>query len=343
MVKSLNALVSQARGDEDFDDFDYAYDFESEEQESRKGKQLPGLLPLEECETAGFERRQREECQEVPQLECNPVNVTKYRTEIVNKCKSIVDRECHVVDEQVPKEECVPSQKKVCHIAIRIEDEEVYDEVCNTIVKNICADPYHSPDKVSYPNPPPYPTSPPPPPPYPPHTPHPHPPPPPVQLHDPYKLTPTPAVPQSRHPRPYHFTPSPYPSPSPSYQTPHLPNPYLSALGRRRRHVPSPTPPGCHSVVSQDCHKVPKIVKNQVANPFLSSLYISVKVPYEKCDLVPDLDCQFVLKAIPVEECKPTVKQDCRDKAIEKPYLEEEEECFEVVYDECFLVSTSNF
>merc|ERR1711971_1299856 len=186
LVKSLNALVSQARGDEDFDDFDYAYDFEGEEeQERRKGKQVPGLLPLEECETAGFERRQREECQEVPQPECNPVNVTKYRTEIVNKCKSIVDRECHVVDEQVPKEECVPSQKKVCHIAIRIEDEEIYDEVCNTIVKNICADPYHSPEKVS-----PYPTSPPSPPPYPPHTPHPHPPPPPP-VH-PYKLTPIP-------------------------------------------------------------------------------------------------------------------------------------------------------
>merc|ERR1712088_1062033 len=133
LVKSLNALVSQARGDEDFEDFDYAYDFDSEEQESRQGKQLPALLPLEECETAGFERRQREECQEVPQLECNMV--------IVTKCKSIVDRECHVVDEQVPKEECVPSQKKICHIAIRIEDEEIYDEVCNTIVKNICADP----------------------------------------------------------------------------------------------------------------------------------------------------------------------------------------------------------
>ena len=70
---------------------------------------------------------------------------------------------------------------------------------------------------------------------------------------------------------------------------------------------------------------------------------LCVKVPYEKCDLIPDLDCQFVLKAVPVEECKPTVKQDCRDVAREKPYLEEEEECFEVVYDECFLVSATNF
>ena len=84
LVKSLSALVSQARGAEDFesaededfedfedfDDFDYAYDFDSGEEEERRGKQLPGLpgpglLPLEECETAGFERRQREECQEV--------------------------------------------------------------------------------------------------------------------------------------------------------------------------------------------------------------------------------------------------------------------------------------
>ena len=59
--------------------------------------------------------------------------------------------------------------------------------------------------------------------------------------------------------------------------------------------------------------------------------------------MVPDLDCQFVLKAVPVEECKPTVKQDCRDEAREKPYLEEEEECFEVIYDECFLVSAAIF
>ena len=63
-----------------------------------------------------------------------------------------------------------------------------------------------------------------------------------------------------------------------------------------------------------------------------------MQVPYEKCELLPDLDCQFVLKAVPVEECKPTVKQDCRDEARQKPYLEEEEECFEVIYDECFLV-----
>ena len=67
-----------------------------------------------------------------------------------------------------------------------------------------------------------------------------------------------------------------------------------------------------------------------------------MKVPYEKCELLPDLDCQFVLKAVPVEECKPTVKQDCRDEARQKPYLEEEEECFEVVYDECYLVSKNH-
>ena len=88
---------------------------------------------------------------------------------------------------------------------------------------------------------------------------------------------------------------------------------------------------------------MPKIVKSQVDTfSFFFHIYL-FKVPYEKCDLVPDLDCQFVLKAVPVEECKPTVKQDCRDEAREKPYLEEEEECFEVIYDECFLVSAAIF
>ena len=66
---------------------------------------------------------------------------------------------------------------------------------------------------------------------------------------------------------------------------------------------------------------------------------VKKKVPHEKCELVPYLDCNFVLKEVPVEDCQPKVKQDCNDEVKERPYLEEEEECFEVVYDECYLVS----
>ena len=92
--------------------------------------------------------------------------------------------------------------------------------------------------------------------------------------------------------------------------------------------TPLPSPSGCKSVVTQECHKVPKVVKK--------------KVPHERCELVPFLDCNFVLKEVPVEDCQPKVKQDCNDEVKKRPYLEEEEECFEVVYDECYLVSKNH-
>ena len=86
-----------------------------------------------------------------------------------------------------------------------------------------------------------------------------------------------------------------------------------------------PAPPGCRSIATKTCHKVPHIVAN--------------KVPYETCEFVPSVKCHLVLKKVAELECVPVVEEECNDFAKEVPYLVGEEECEEVVYDDCFEVS----
>ena len=63
------------------------------------------------------------------------------------------------------------------------------------------------------------------------------------------------------------------------------------------------------------------------------------KVPYETCEFVPSVKCHLVLKKVAELECVPVVNEECNDFAKEIPYLVGEEECEEVVYDDCFEVS----
>ena len=63
------------------------------------------------------------------------------------------------------------------------------------------------------------------------------------------------------------------------------------------------------------------------------------KVPYETCEFVPSVKCHLVLKKVAELECVPVVEEECNDFAKEVPYLVGEEECEEVVYDDCFEVS----
>merc|ERR1711974_184363 len=85
-----------------------------------------------------------------------------------------------------------------------------------------------------------------------------------------------------------------------------------------------PAPPGCRSIATKTCHKVPHIVAN--------------KVPYETCEFVPSVKCHLVLKKVAELECVPVVEEECNDFAKEVPYLVGEEECEEVVYDDCFEI-----
>ena len=66
---------------------------------------------------------------------------------------------------------------------------------------------------------------------------------------------------------------------------------------------------------------------------------VANKVPYETCELVPSVKCHLVLKKVAELQCVPDVDKECNDFAKEIPYLVQEEECEEVVYDDCFEVS----
>ena len=44
------------------------------------------------CERTGFESRKDEECQEVKEIQCEDVEVTKFRTEIKSECRTKKDQ-----------------------------------------------------------------------------------------------------------------------------------------------------------------------------------------------------------------------------------------------------------
>ena len=58
-------------------------------------------------------------------------------------------------------------------------------------------------------------------------------------------------------------------------------------------------------------------------------------VPYEECHSVPAVDCYFVLKTVDDLECSPVSYEDCKNNVVDDPYLELEEQCEDVEYDEC--------
>jgi len=88
-----------------------------------------------------------------------------------------------------------------------------------------------------------------------------------------------------------------------------------------------PSRPGCRSVATKTCRKVPT--------------YVEKKVPYSDCFPVPTLDCGVVLRTVPELDCTPQPRQDCKKVAKPIPYLVEEEQCEQVVYDECQEVETT--
>ena len=85
-----------------------------------------------------------------------------------------------------------------------------------------------------------------------------------------------------------------------------------------------PSEPGCRSLATKTCYKIPIIVPK--------------KVPSETCKDVPDVECVTVLKDVPELECTPEPYEECNDLAKDVPYLETEEECEEISFDDCVEV-----
>ena len=58
-------------------------------------------------------------------------------------------------------------------------------------------------------------------------------------------------------------------------------------------------------------------------------------VPYDVCHTVPDIEFVRILKSVPELQCTPETYRECNDVETKVPYFEEEEQCEEVVFDEC--------
>ena len=111
----------------------------SQNEESEDLQRQTFFSGQETCETTGFENITREECEEVSEIECKPIVVTKYRTEIVPKCEiKTDDKSCNVTVTTVPKQECVPKQVTKCDIDYSIVEEEIYEEECHIHVQHLC-------------------------------------------------------------------------------------------------------------------------------------------------------------------------------------------------------------
>ena len=83
----------------------------------RKGRQLgtdslAGFEQEEVCEQTGFKTRKKEECNEVPEIECKTTEVTKFRMDIVSKCKTKNDQSCNITMREVPRKESTPTTEK---------------------------------------------------------------------------------------------------------------------------------------------------------------------------------------------------------------------------------------
>ena len=115
---------------------------------------------------------------------------------------------------------------------------------------------------------------------------------------------------RSINPVHYHFNIPPH-----DYQAPFPPRVTTYEL---------PAPPGCRTLATKECHSLP--------------VFIPQKVPVSVCQPIPDIDCVRVLKSVPELMCTPEAYKECNDFEKKIPYLEEEEECEEVVFDECFEV-----
>ena len=53
----------------------------------------------------------REECEEVNEIQCKQINVTKYNLEIVTRCETQIDKSCNVTYIDVPTQECKPRRR----------------------------------------------------------------------------------------------------------------------------------------------------------------------------------------------------------------------------------------
>ena len=102
-----------------------------------------------ECTTTGYEVRTREECEEINEIKCETINVTKHRNEIVPKCQTLVDQKCNVTHIEVPTQQCRQRHKNRCETLYKVVEDKEYREECKVDVQHVCE--HHVPIEVPYP------------------------------------------------------------------------------------------------------------------------------------------------------------------------------------------------
>ena len=148
-------------------------------------------------------------------------------------------------------------------------------------------------------------------------------------------ISPRPSLPPNKVKFPSTVVPRPAPSHKPS-QRPRLRFRRDSQLGLRnavksggRRplvaHRELPSPPGCRSIVTQKCEKVP--------------VKINRKLPDETCEEVPDIVCHLELESYEEPVCQNVAIEECEDVYKEIPFLVDDEKCEDIPRLECQEVS----
>ena len=90
-------------------------------------------------------------------------------------------------------------------------------------------------------------------------------------------------------------------------------------------HQELPAPPGCRSIVTQKCEKVP--------------VKINRKLPDETCEEVPDIVCHLELESYEEPVCQNVAIEECEDVYKEIPFLVDDEKCEDIPRLECQEVS----
>jgi len=226
----------------------------------------PDLSGIQQgCRIEGYETREREICEEITERVCLPVDNVKYKKEIYTRCDTRLKQECNTTLVEVPKEVCEERSHKECFPDFEIVEDTRFTTECESIVQHVCEEHY----KVAVPKPVVVPV--------PIFTPVPPPPPPPHSKRRKRQLTLADPALLSRQVKTASLVPPP---------------PVLS-------HQELPAPPGCRSVVTQKCHKVPELYAK--------------KVPTEECKLVPGVACHLELEMVETPKCYPVPVEECDD------------------------------
>jgi len=277
-------------------------------------RQLPREID-QGCRTTGYETRVRELCEEVLDTVCTPTKEVEYRKEIQERCDTRLQQRCNNTIKERPREVCKEITRTQCYHDIKLVPEVGYDHECQNIVQHICEERYHVPVPIPRPVP---------------VTPAPIFTPSPTRAPRSY-ISPRPSLPPNKVKFPSTVVPRPAPSHKPS-QRPRLRFRRDSQFGLRnavksggRRplvaHQELPSPPGCRSIVTQKCEKVP--------------VKINRKLPDETCEEVPDIVCHLELESYEEPVCQNVAIEECEDVYKEIPFLVDDEKCEDIPRLEC--------